>query len=59
MSHIRELASHSTIGLQVEVIWTLPRTESLMVTEKTSRLPLRLKEPTIVTLGLVRDVPVQ
>jgi hypothetical protein len=29
----RELAGHSTIGLQVEVIWTLPRTESLMVSE--------------------------
>jgi hypothetical protein len=33
MFHIRELASHSTIGLQVEVTWTLPRTASLMVSE--------------------------
>src|SRR6202044_3111011 len=33
MCHIRELANHSKIGLQVEVIWTLPRTVSLMVSE--------------------------
>ena len=33
MSHIRELASHSTMGLQVDVIWTLPRTVSLMISE--------------------------
>jgi hypothetical protein len=33
MCHIRALESHCTIDLQVEVIWTLPRIVSPMVSE--------------------------
>jgi hypothetical protein len=32
-SRTTELASHSTIGVQVEFIWTLPRLLSLIVSE--------------------------